>query len=85
AKNEKEKGNLNKEENKENGGVPSIQEDMKKEGNENPGVANGQESGTTSLQDEMKEAGKANGASEGNPPAGGVRQGTSEGSQTAGT
>ncbi|MFA2812021.1 pLS20_p028 family conjugation system transmembrane protein [Bacillus mycoides] len=85
AKNEKEKGNLNKEENKENGGVPSIQEDMKKEGNENPGVANGQESGTTSLQDEMKEAGKANGASEGNPTAGGVRQGTSEGSQTAGT
>ncbi|WP_425290609.1 pLS20_p028 family conjugation system transmembrane protein, partial [Bacillus mycoides] len=84
AKNEKEKGNLNKEENKENGGVPSIQEDMKKEGNETPGMANGQESGTTSLQDEMKEAGKANGASEGSQTAGTVRQGTSEGSQTAG-
>ncbi|WOA60893.1 pLS20_p028 family conjugation system transmembrane protein [Bacillus mycoides] len=84
ANKEKEKGNLNKEEDKKNGGVPSIQEDMKKEGNENPGVANGQESGTTSLQDEMKEAGKANGASEGNPTAGTVRQGTSEGSQTAG-
>ncbi|MES5930205.1 hypothetical protein QCI77_30405 [Bacillus cereus group sp. MG9] len=85
AKNEKEKGNLNKEEDKKNGGTPSIQEDMKKEGNENPGVANGQESGTTSLQDEMKEAGKANGASEGNQTAGGVRQGASEGNQTAGT
>ncbi|QWG64558.1 pLS20_p028 family conjugation system transmembrane protein [Bacillus mycoides] len=85
AKNEKEKGNLNKEEDKKNGGTPSIQEDMKKGENENPGVANGQESGTTSLQDEMKEAGKANGASEGNPTAGGVRQGTSEGSQTPGT
>jgi hypothetical protein len=85
ANKEKEKGNLNKEENKENGGVPSIQEDMKKEGNENPGVANGQESGTTSLQDEMKEAGKANGASEGNQTAGGVRQGASAGGQTPGT
>ncbi|MFE4763718.1 pLS20_p028 family conjugation system transmembrane protein [Bacillus mycoides] len=85
AKNEKEKGNLNKEEDKKNGGSPSIQEDMKKEGNEKPEVANGQESGTTSLQDEMKEAGKANGASEGSQTAGGVRQGTSEGSQTAGT
>ncbi|PFX88894.1 hypothetical protein COL41_28985, partial [Bacillus mycoides] len=85
AKNEKEKGNLNKEEDKKNGGSPSIQEDMKKEGNEKPEVANGQESGTTSLQDEMKEAGKANGASEGSQTAGGVRQGASEGSQTAGT
>uniref|UniRef100_UPI0027E3075B pLS20_p028 family conjugation system transmembrane protein n=1 Tax=Bacillus mycoides TaxID=1405 RepID=UPI0027E3075B len=85
ANKEKEKGDLNKEENKENGGVPSIQEDMKKEGNENPGMANGQESGTTSLQDEMKEAGKANGASEGNPTAGTVRQGASEGNPTAGT
>ncbi|EPC06219.1 pLS20_p028 family conjugation system transmembrane protein [Bacillus cereus] len=85
ANKEKEKGNINKEEDKKNGGTPSIQEDMKKEGNENPGVANGQESGTTSLQDEMKEAGKENGASEGNPTAGGVRQGTSEGNPTAGT
>ncbi|MBJ7987383.1 pLS20_p028 family conjugation system transmembrane protein [Bacillus cereus] len=85
ANKEKEKGNLNKEEDKKNGGTPSIQEDMKKEGNENPGVANGQESGTTSLQDEMKEAGKANGASAGNQTAGGVRQGASAGSQTSGT
>ncbi|RAN85249.1 pLS20_p028 family conjugation system transmembrane protein [Bacillus sp. SRB_331] len=85
AKNEKEKGNLNKEEDKKNGGSPSIQEDMKKEGNEKPEVANGQESGTTSLQDEMKEAGKANGASEGSQTAGGVRQGASEGNPTAGT
>ncbi|EOO12280.1 hypothetical protein IG9_05641, partial [Bacillus cereus HuA2-9] len=85
ANKEKEKGDLNKEENKENGGVPSIQEDMKKEGNENPGMANGQESGTTSLQDEMKEAGKANGASEGNPTAGTARQGASGGNPTAGT
>ncbi|MED2783278.1 hypothetical protein P4278_26805 [Bacillus thuringiensis] len=85
AKNEKEKGNLNKEKDKKNGGTPSIQEDMKKGENENPGGANGQESGTTSLQDEMKEAGKSNGASEGNPTAGTVRQGASEGSQTAGT
>ncbi len=84
AKKEKEKGNLNKEEDKKNGGTPSIQEDMKKGENENPGVANGQESGTTSLQDEMKEAGKSNGASEGSPTAGGVRQGASEGSPTAG-
>ncbi|PDZ26970.1 hypothetical protein CON85_19625 [Bacillus toyonensis] len=81
----KEKGNLNKEKDKKNGGMPSIQEDMKKGGNENPGVANGQESGTTSLQDEMKEAGKSNGTSEGNQTPGTVRQGTSEGSQTAGT
>ncbi|KXY26718.1 hypothetical protein AT269_26730, partial [Bacillus cereus] len=80
ANKEKEKGNLNKEEDKKNGGTPSIQEDMKKEGNENPGVANGQESGTTSLQDEMKE----NGVSEGNQTTGGVRQGASEGNQTAG-
>ncbi|MFB5562066.1 pLS20_p028 family conjugation system transmembrane protein [Bacillus cereus] len=85
AKNEKEKGNLNKEKDKKNGGTPSIQEDMKKGGNENPGGANGQESGTTSLQDEMKEAGKSNGASEGNPTVGTVRQGASEGSQTPGT
>ncbi|MED2843784.1 pLS20_p028 family conjugation system transmembrane protein [Bacillus toyonensis] len=85
ANKEKEKGNLNKEKDKKNGGTPSIQEDMKKGGNENPGVANGQESGTTSLQDEMKEAGKANGTSAGNPTPGGVRQGASEGSQTAGT
>ncbi|MHA4279590.1 pLS20_p028 family conjugation system transmembrane protein [Bacillus cereus] len=85
AKNEKEKGNLNKEKGKKNGGTPSIQEDMKKGGNENPGGANGQETGTTSLQDEMKEAGKSNGASEGNPTAGTVRQGASEGSQTPGT
>ncbi|MCU5550576.1 hypothetical protein OCB13_25130 [Bacillus cereus] len=85
AKKEKEKGNLNKEEGKKNGGMPSIQEDMKKGGNENPGGANGQESGTTSLQDEMKEAGKSNGANEGNPTAGTVRQGANEGSQTAGT
>ncbi|MDY0853872.1 hypothetical protein SPE26_24395 [Bacillus thuringiensis] len=84
AKKEKEKGNLNKEENKKNGGMPSIQEDMKKEGNENLGVANGQESGTASLQDEMKEAGKAQGASEGNQAPGTVRQGASEGSQTPG-
>ncbi|QWI25500.1 hypothetical protein EXW34_30455 (plasmid) [Bacillus mycoides] len=84
AKKEKEKGNLNKEEDKKNGGNPSIQEDMKKEGNEKPEVASGQESGTTSLQDEMKEAGKVSGASEGNPAAGGVRQGASEESQTAG-
>ncbi|MBM6647093.1 pLS20_p028 family conjugation system transmembrane protein [Bacillus sp. RIT 809] len=84
ANKEKEKGNLNKEEDKKNGGTPSIQEDMKKEGNENPGVANGQESGTTSLQDEIKEAGKVSGASEGNPTAGAVRQGTSEGNPTAG-
>ncbi|MGF9767058.1 pLS20_p028 family conjugation system transmembrane protein [Bacillus albus] len=81
ANKEKEKGNINKEEDKKNGGTPSIQEDMKKEGNESPGVANGQESGTTSLQDEMKE----NGASEGNQTAGTVRQGASEGNQTAGT
>ncbi|WP_418883981.1 pLS20_p028 family conjugation system transmembrane protein, partial [Bacillus cereus] len=66
ANKEKEKGNLNKEEDKKNGGNPSIQEDMKKEGNEKPEVASGQESGTTSLQDEMKEAGKVSGASEGN-------------------
>ncbi|MDA2275135.1 hypothetical protein PDN39_27370 [Bacillus cereus] len=85
AKNEKEKGNLNKEKDKKNGGTPSIQEDMKKGGNENPGGVNGQESGTTSLQDEMKEAGKSNGASEGNPTAGTVRQGASEGNPTAGT
>ncbi|MED1020505.1 pLS20_p028 family conjugation system transmembrane protein, partial [Bacillus mycoides] len=84
ANKEKEKGNLNKEEDKKNGGTPSIQEDMKKEGNENPGVANGQESGTTSLQDEIKEAGKVSGASEGNPTAGAVRQGTSEGNPTPG-
>ncbi|WP_413790578.1 pLS20_p028 family conjugation system transmembrane protein [Bacillus thuringiensis] len=83
AKKEKEKGNLNKEEGKKNGGMPSIQEDMKKGGNENPGGANGQESGTTSLQDEMKEAGKSNGANEGNPTAGTVRQGANEGSQTS--
>ncbi|PEQ70238.1 pLS20_p028 family conjugation system transmembrane protein [Bacillus thuringiensis] len=79
AKKEKEKGNLNKEEDKKNGGMPSIQEDMKKEGNENPGGANGQDSGTTSLQDEMKEAGKAN---EGSQTPGTVRQGASEGGQT---
>ncbi|PFZ71449.1 hypothetical protein COL82_28885 [Bacillus toyonensis] len=85
AKKEKEKGNLNKEKGKKNGGMPSIQEDMKKGGNENPGGANGQESGTTSLQDEMKEAGKSNGANEGNPTAGTVRQGASEGNPTAGT
>ncbi|HDR6387840.1 hypothetical protein OCB09_09080 [Bacillus cereus] len=84
AKKEKEKGNLNKEKDKKNGGTPSIQEDLKKGGNENPGVANGQESGTTSLQDEMKEAGKTNGASEGNQTAGSVRQGASEGNQTPG-
>ncbi|PEY85504.1 pLS20_p028 family conjugation system transmembrane protein [Bacillus thuringiensis] len=85
AKKEKEKGNLNKEKDKKNGGTPSIQEDMKKEGNENLGVANGQESGTTSLQDEMKEAGKSNGAIEGNQTAGTVRQGANEGGQTPGT
>ncbi|OUB30675.1 hypothetical protein BK737_17330 [Bacillus thuringiensis serovar palmanyolensis] len=85
AKNEKEKGNLNKEKDKKNGGTPSIQEEMKKGGNENPGGANGQESGTTSLQDEMKEAGKSNGANEGNPTAGTVRQGANEGNPTAGT
>ncbi|MEK0224358.1 pLS20_p028 family conjugation system transmembrane protein [Bacillus proteolyticus] len=84
ANNEKEKGNLNKEEDKKNGGNPSIQEDMKKEGNEKPEVASGQESGTTSLQDEMKEAGKVSGASEGNQAAGGVRQGASEGNPTVG-
>ncbi|MBX0352909.1 pLS20_p028 family conjugation system transmembrane protein [Bacillus toyonensis] len=84
ANKEKEKGNLNKEKDKKNGGMPSIQEDMKKGGNENPGVANGQESGTTSLQDEMKEAGKSNGTSEGNQIVGTVRQGTSEGNQTPG-
>ncbi|MGG0231409.1 pLS20_p028 family conjugation system transmembrane protein, partial [Bacillus tropicus] len=85
AKKEKEKDNLNKEENKKNGGMPSIQEDMKKEGNENLGVANGQESGTASLQDEMKEAGKAQGASEGSQIPGTVKQGVSEGSPTPGT
>ncbi|MFJ5745335.1 pLS20_p028 family conjugation system transmembrane protein [Bacillus cereus] len=85
AKNEKEKGNLNKEKDKKNGGTPSIQEDMKKGGNENPGGANGQESGTTSLQDEMKEAGKSNGAIEGSQTPGTVRQGANEGSQTPGT
>ncbi|PHD46594.1 hypothetical protein COF67_22400 [Bacillus toyonensis] len=85
ANKEKDKGNLNKEKDKKNGGTPSIQEDMKKGGNENPGIANGQESGTTSLQDEMKEAGKSNGASEGSQTPGGVRQGASEGSQTPGT
>ncbi|MEF7665032.1 hypothetical protein V4V24_25105 [Bacillus thuringiensis] len=84
AKKEKEKGNLNKEKDKKNGGTPSIQEDMKKGGNENPGVANGQESGTTSLQDEMKEAGKSNGANEGVQTPGGVRQGANEGVQTPG-
>ncbi|HDX9511661.1 TPA: hypothetical protein ROY06_005013, partial [Bacillus cereus] len=84
AKKEKEKGNLNKEEDKKNGGMPSIQEDMKKEGNGNPEVANGQDSGTTSLQDEMKEAGKVQGASEGSQPPGTVKQGVSEGSQTPG-
>ncbi|MEW9597697.1 hypothetical protein U9R71_30770, partial [Bacillus toyonensis] len=85
ANKEKEKGNLNKEKDKKNGGMPSIQEDMKKGGNENPGVANGQESGTISLQDEMKEAGKSNGTSEGSQTPGGVRQGASEGGQTPGT
>ncbi|PGN03557.1 hypothetical protein CN954_28420 [Bacillus cereus] len=85
AKKEKEKGNLNKEEGKKNGGMPSIQEDMKKEGNENLGVANGQELGTASLQDEMKEAGKTNGESAGNQTSGTVRQGASEGNQTPGT
>ncbi|PDY74243.1 pLS20_p028 family conjugation system transmembrane protein, partial [Bacillus cereus] len=84
AKNEKEKGNLNKEKDKKNGGTPSIQEDMKKGGNENPGVANGQELGTTSLQDEMKEAGKSNGANEGSQTPGTVRQGANEGGQTPG-
>ncbi|MGX5523771.1 pLS20_p028 family conjugation system transmembrane protein [Bacillus toyonensis] len=84
ANKEKDKGNLNKEKDKKNGGTPSIQEDMKKGGNENPGIANGQESGTTSLQDEMKEAGKSNGASEGSQTPGGVRQGASEGGQTPG-
>ncbi|QWH98086.1 pLS20_p028 family conjugation system transmembrane protein [Bacillus mycoides] len=84
ANKEKEKGNLNNQEDKKNGGTPSIQEDMKKEGNENPEVASGQEPGTTSLQDEIKEAGKVSGASEGNQAAGGVRQGASEGSQTPG-
>ncbi|AFU17460.1 putative membrane spaning protein (plasmid) [Bacillus thuringiensis MC28] len=84
ANKEKDKGNLNKEKDKKNGGTPSIQEDMKKGGNENSGIANGQESGTTSLQDEMKEAGKSNGASEGSQTPGGVRQGASEGSQTPG-
>ncbi|WP_366559573.1 pLS20_p028 family conjugation system transmembrane protein (plasmid) [Bacillus thuringiensis] len=85
AKKEKEKGNLNKEKDKKNGGTPSIQEDMKKGGNETPGVANGQESGTTSLQDEMKEAGKSNGASEGVQTPETVRQGANEGNQTSGT
>ncbi|MGG0649222.1 pLS20_p028 family conjugation system transmembrane protein [Bacillus mycoides] len=85
ANKEKEKGNLNKEEDKKNGGTPSIQEDMKKEGNENPGVANGQESGTTSLQDEMKEAGKGNGTSEGSQTPGTAKQGASSGNQTPGT
>ncbi|MGA4501356.1 pLS20_p028 family conjugation system transmembrane protein, partial [Bacillus bombysepticus] len=85
AKKEKEKGNLNKEKDKKNGGTPSIQEDMKKGGNETPGVANGQESGTTSLQDEMKEAGKSNGASEGVQTPETVRQGANEGVQTPGT
>ncbi|MED0887227.1 hypothetical protein P4T46_12555 [Bacillus mycoides] len=85
ANKEKEKGNLNNQEDKKNGGTPSIQEDMKKEGNEKPEVASGQESGTTSLQDEMKEAGKVSGTSEGNPAVGGVKQGASEGSQTPGT
>ncbi|PET06731.1 pLS20_p028 family conjugation system transmembrane protein, partial [Bacillus cereus] len=74
----------NKEKDKKNGGTPSIQEDMKKGGNETPGVANGQESGTTSLQDEMKEAGKSNGTSEGNQTPGTVKQGTSEGNQIPG-
>ncbi|MBF7155170.1 pLS20_p028 family conjugation system transmembrane protein [Bacillus albus] len=85
ANKEKEKGNLSKEKDKKNGGTPSIQEDMKKGGNENPGVANGQESGTTSLQDEMKEAGKSNGTSEGNPTPGTVKQGANEGNPTPGT
>ncbi|QWI41134.1 pLS20_p028 family conjugation system transmembrane protein [Bacillus mycoides] len=84
ANKEKEKGNLNNQEDKKNGGNPSIQEDMKKEGNETPGVANGQESGTTSLQDEIKEAEKVSGASEGNQAAGGVKRGASQGSQTGG-
>ncbi|EJR93918.1 hypothetical protein IKM_05878, partial [Bacillus mycoides] len=84
ANKEKEKGNLNKEKDKKNGGTPSIQEDMKTGGNENPGVANGQESGTTSLQDKMKESGKSNGTSEGNQTPGTVRQGANEGSQTPG-
>ncbi|MCQ6337498.1 hypothetical protein NPM14_29065, partial [Bacillus cereus] len=82
ANKEKEKGNLNKEQDKKNSVTPSLQEDMKKGGNEKPGVANGQESGTTSLQDEMKEAGKANGANEGSQTPGTVRQGASEGGQT---
>ncbi|MGG1153015.1 pLS20_p028 family conjugation system transmembrane protein, partial [Bacillus wiedmannii] len=81
AKNEKEKGNLNKQEDKKNDGIPSIQEDMKKEGNETPGVASEQELGKTSLQDEMKEAG----TSEGSQTPGTVRQGASEGVQTPGT
>ncbi|ASJ51788.1 pLS20_p028 family conjugation system transmembrane protein [Bacillus cereus] len=85
ANKEKEKGNLNKEKDKKNSGTPSLQEDMKKGGNEKPGVANGQESGTTSLQDEMKEAGKANGANEGGQTPGTVRQGANEGGQTPGT
>ncbi len=85
ANKDKEKGNLNKEKDKKNGGTPSIQEDMKKGGNENPGIANRQESGTTSLQDEMKEAGKEQGASEGVQTPGTVRQGASEGVQTPGT
>ncbi|MGG3043173.1 pLS20_p028 family conjugation system transmembrane protein [Bacillus anthracis] len=84
VKKEKEKGNLNKEEGKKNGGTPSIQEDMKKEGNEKPGVANGQESGKTSLQDEMKEAGKVHGVSKENQTPGTVKQGASAGSQTPG-
>ncbi|MED1048529.1 hypothetical protein P4T54_29820 [Bacillus mycoides] len=82
ANKEKEKGNLNNQEDKKNGGTPSIQEDMKKEGNENPEVASGQEPGITSLQDEIKEAGKVSGASEGGQTPVGVRQGASEGGQT---
>ncbi|MBJ8118537.1 hypothetical protein JDS69_23530 [Bacillus cereus] len=85
ANKEKEKGKLNKEKDKKNGGTPSIQEDMKKGGNETPGVANGQESGTISLQDEMKESGKSNGTGEGNQTPGTVRQGANEGVQTPGT
>ncbi|MGI8282802.1 pLS20_p028 family conjugation system transmembrane protein [Bacillus mycoides] len=93
AKNEKEKGNLNKEEDKKNGGTPSIQEDMKKEGNETPGGANGASEGNPTTGGVKQGASEGSqtpgtvrqGASEGNPTAGAVRQGASEGSQTPGT
>ncbi|AJH03067.1 pLS20_p028 family conjugation system transmembrane protein [Bacillus thuringiensis] len=90
AKNEKEKGNLNKEKDKKNGGTPSIQEDMKKGGYENPGGANEGSQTPGTVRQGASEGGQTpgtvrQGASKGGQTPGTVRQGTSEGSQTPGS